>query len=109
MGNETSRLSKFADAEAETKAAANAKKGGGASAAAFARKQKEAAEAAAKKKKEVDEFIASLGPDGYIISEGKTYTFVPPPPNDYTKVTVTYGAHRILSSLSEDIHEESLY
>ena len=62
------RLAKFADAESETKAAANAKKGAELVLQPLLG-SKEAAEQAAKKKKEVDDFISSLGPDGYVITE----------------------------------------
>ena len=65
--------------------------------------------AAEKIQKEIDEFVDTLGPDGYVIVEGKTYDITPPPPND-TKIVVTYTHHRIMSSVTGGVEaEEEIY
>jgi hypothetical protein len=96
--NEHSRIARFAAGAAALKEETKKKTAGGKSKRALEKKKEEERLAAEKIQKEIDDFISSLGSDGYLIVEGKTYDITPLPPND-TKIVVTFAQQRVMKSL----------
>jgi hypothetical protein len=105
--NEASRIAKFLEGAA---AIHNAKQaGGGKSKRAQDKKKEEERIATEKIQKEIDDFIAALGPDGYLLLEARTNDLTPPPPND-TKIVISSVACRVMSSVAGGLAaEEEIY